>query len=64
MRFNVYDIAVALRNHAEYHICHHFKNDTEQPRPAEITFIDISDKASPVLYLDNGQRFDLTITEA
>lgn len=63
MRFKPYDIAVALRDHAEYHICHHHLDDIEQDRPAEIAFIDISDKAAPILYLDNGQRFNLTIEE-
>lgn len=59
--FTVYDIALALRDHCEYNPCHHFANDKEQAGPAEITFIDISDKASPILYLDNGQAFTLTI---
>lgn len=65
--FTVYDIALALARSLRVPLtihrnpCHHFANDKEQAGPAEITFIDISDKASPILYLDNGQAFTLTI---
>lgn len=60
MQLTTRDIGLALRDHFEDHDVCHFHDDREGERQ-KVDFIDVSDPNNPVVFIDNGQKFQVRI---
>jgi hypothetical protein len=62
-RFTTRDIGLAIRDFLEGSDIHAFTgpDDTQSEDVEEVDFVDVSDASNPVLFLTNGQEFQVRI---
>jgi hypothetical protein len=61
-KFTTRDLGLAIRDHIEEHAVYHINAAGEERGDAgEVSYVDVSDANNPIVFLDNGQRFQVRI---